>query len=477
MAKGPIEPLLTPEQFSELREAIERISGIVLGAGKLSHLDSVVRERMAQRGDADVKSYLARVAIDSSPGGERKSLVSALLVGETYFYRTPELYRALQRRLLPALHAGGLAFPLRIWSAGCSTGEEPYSIAIAALEAFGRKVPEPVRILASDLHAGFLEAAAEAAYPASALRDMPPILVSKYFTPLPDGRFRVAEEVRRLVRFEHRNLSDPARLPPVRERWAAIFCRNVMIYFGSDTTRRIVGEFHDRLVDGGLLVLGHSETLWGISEAFRLEEHEGVFCYRKQEDGAAPAPRRPADQPARRPAPPRNVPRAAPPVRSATPHPRPPSPASAKASLPAPAAPPPVAPAADAVALAMAQRAERTLDRDRPEEALAACLEALSLDPGCVEAEYLAAVSLRRMGRCEEALAHAARALLREPRFALAALEIAECQELLGRKKDAARQWESLLRMLEGPVRFPRLSPATGMSEAALRDYAASRAR
>ncbi|HEY3489401.1 MAG TPA: CheR family methyltransferase [Candidatus Deferrimicrobiaceae bacterium] len=476
----PLPELLSPEQFAALRESIERASGIVLGSAKLSHLDSAVRERMAACGDVDVTQYLARIGDSLSAEGECRALVTSLLVGETSFFRTTALYRVLERSLFPELRSGGMQLPLEFWSAGCATGEEPYSVAIAALEAFGSRIDAPVRILATDLHAGFLDVAREGVYPASALRDAPPHLVMKYFQALSDGRFRVIDAVKRLVRFEHRNLADATRHKSDPERFSAILCRNVMIYFAPGTTRKVVAGFHERLADGGLLFLGHSETLWGISEAFRLEERDGLFFYRKKNPGAPPVPQGSPVRPfptSRRPGPPLSG-----------------SPTRARATASAPAVadvpvenrpmlPPtlpvgrPTAAGAEAAALGLALQAERMIDRDLAEEAEGACREALALDPVCPEAEYLTAVLLRRRGRCEEALMHAARALLADPLFVQGAVELAECMAILGRKSEAAAQWHSLAAMLDKPVHFPRLSPATGMTVSALRDYVASRIR
>ncbi len=481
MRQHPTE-LLSPEQFETLRQAIERTSGIVLGAGKMSHLDSVVRERMAVCGETGFAGYLARVIADSSPGGERKALITALLVGETSFFRTPALYDILQRKLLPELATGGMSLPLRIWSAGCATGEEAYSLAISALHAFDGRSAEPVRILATDLHAGFLDAAREGIYPAFALRDASPLLVMKYFRTLPDGRLKVSDEVRRLVTFEQRNLSEP--FPPVAEqdRFGAILCRNVMIYFRAETTRRVVASFHERLADGGLFFLGHSETLWGISESFRLEERDGIFYYRKRDAGrnaAAPIPAKPSARAFVRTRPPAEGLGAPTPIR---PRPGPVSvpdaPVPAEPSLAAPPVPAVAhGPAADAIALAMAQRAENLIDSERPGEAESACREAIAMFPGCVEAEYLLAVLFRRSGRCDEALVHAARALIVDPLFVQAAVEIAECLSMQGKRDESAGHWRALLKMLDHPVHFPRLSPATGMTVPALREYAASRIR
>jgi chemotaxis protein methyltransferase CheR len=478
MRPHPTE-LLSHEQFEALREAIERTSGIVLGAGKLSHLDSVVRERMALSGDRSVAAYLDRVIADSSPDGERKALVTALLVGETSFFRTPALYDILQRKLLPEMASAPSAFPIRIWSAGCATGEEPYSVAISALHAFEGRVAEPVRILATDLHAGFLDVAREGIYPASALRGAPPLLVMKYFRRLPDGRLKVSDEVRRLVTFEQRNLSE-APWPgdgPGDDRFAAILCRNVMIYFRSETTRQVVAAFHGRLADRGLLFLGHSETLWGISDAFRLEESDGYFYYRKKDPLEVGLPDGPVPRPAvRRRAAAAARPRVSIPAGAPVAVPAPPAPPAPPVS-PSPPPPPAAGPAADAVALALAQQAEKLLDADRLPEAEAACLKAIAMFPGCVEAEYLLAVLMRRNGRCDGALVHAARALLIDPLFVQAAVEIAESLAIQGKRVESDEYWRGVLRMLERPVHFPRLSPATGMTASGLRDYVAARFR
>jgi chemotaxis protein methyltransferase CheR len=382
------------------------------------------------------------------PGdGERRCLIGHMVVGETRFFRTPDMYRVLQEAILPSLVAAGHPFPLRLWSAGCATGQEPYSLAIAALEAFRGRFLEPVRVLATDLNTEFLETAARGVYPPSALRDVPPALVEKYFRPQDDGAFRVADEVRRLVTFEERNLASPllSSFPP--PQLSAIFCRNVMIYFRSDTTRRVVDRFYRNLEEGGIFFLGHSETLWGISEAFRLEETNGVFHYRKKEQEPK-APRGKAakseGRPSAAPAPPRTT-------------------AGSAARV-----------GEEALALVLA--AEKLADRDRLDEAETACREAISLWPDCVEAEYLLAVLLRRKGNGIDALAHAERACSIDGRFILAAVEIAENLLALGRRKEAAGRWGEILRLLEGEVRFPRLSPATGMTARSLREYVAARA-
>jgi len=441
---------IPPELFTMLRKLIEAESGMVLSDAKLAHLSSVVRGRMAALGLSDAWDYLSMVGEGTEAANERRELVTELLIGETSFYRTPGLYQVFQESILPELPDRGVVPPVQVWSAGCSTGEEAYSIAMAALEWSRGRHAVPARVWATDLHRGALDIAREGIYPAQALRELPERLRTKYFEPLDGGRFRVSDAVRHLVRFEELNLMEFLSRPPGDDRFAAIFCRNVMIYFRADTTRRLVERFHDRLVDGGVLFLGHSETLWGISDAFRLEQREKVFYYRKP--AAAPP---------------------APPVAAA--------PGAGGAPRPSPRESPTGAPghAAEGLFVSPAMErvleAERKADADQPEESLRLCREAAALDPSCIEADYLMALLLRRGGRYAEALFHAERALSTDPRFVLAEVEAAECLSLMGKPAEAASRWKEVLRSIEGDVRFPRLSAGDGVSRKTLRHYVISR--
>jgi chemotaxis protein methyltransferase CheR len=445
---------LPAEVFSHLRNFIERECGIILGEDKAAHVSGVVRERMRACAATDPWEYLLAVMHGPRASEERKRLIGGLVVGETSFFRNPELFRAFQDHLLPAFLAAGVAPPLQIWSAGCATGEEPYSIAMAALEAFRGRFIEPVRILATDIHPEFLEVARKGVYPQSAVQKAPPLFLMRYFTTLPDGTVRVNEEVRRLVAFEERNLTGFASAPLPPARYSAIFCRNVMIYFRPDTTRRIVKRFFESLADGGVLFLGHSETLWGISDAFRLERKARAYYYRRAEGGREPAS-----------------------VLSTVEAPAAPS-AVSRPGEPLPAGPsrtPAAEEEGNASCLALVARAERMADREMFDEAERLCGEAIGLDPACPEASHLLAVVLRRKGRISEALASAERAHAADNGFVLAVVEIAECLSLLGRNEEASACWEETFRLLEGQARFPRLSSGTGFSAKALREYVVTR--
>jgi chemotaxis protein methyltransferase CheR len=440
---------IPPELLSSLRNRIESASGVILGDAKLPHLSAVVRGRMAALGIPDAQGYMEFLSEGERGAAERRDLVSELLVGETSFFRTPVLFQSFEKAILPGLLAQGFVSPLPVWCAGCATGEEAYSVAIAALEGSRGRHGAPVRVRATDLHPRFIDAAREGIYPAQALRNLPGGIKETWFTPMKDGRYRVTDAVRRLVDFEELNLIDFLSDPLPSARYAAIFCRNVMIYFRSATTRRLVERFHESLFDGGVLFLGHSETLWGISEAFRLEQREKIFYYRKP--GASICPPRPAATPRSSGS---SVPRQG--VRRADPPP-----------------PPLVADSSPGMKLVLS--AERLADEGRFGDAVAMCRQAAALDPGCPEAEYLMAFLLRGHGRHAEALYHAERALERDPRFVFADMEAAECLCGMGRAGEAALRWKGILRAIEGNVRLPRLSVGAGTSPQMLRQYVLSR--
>ncbi|HEY5190820.1 MAG TPA: CheR family methyltransferase, partial [Candidatus Deferrimicrobium sp.] len=208
---------IPPERLSSLRNLIESASGVVLGDAQLPHLSAVVRGRMAFLGIPDAPGYMEFLSEGERGAAERRDLVSELLVGETGFFRTPALFQAFEKAILPGLLEQGFVSPLPIWCAGCATGEEAYSVAIAALEG-SRGLAAPVRVRATDLHPRFIDAAREGIYPSQVLRNLPDRIRETWFTPMKDGYYRVTDAVRRLVDFEERNLigflSDP--LPPAR---------------------------------------------------------------------------------------------------------------------------------------------------------------------------------------------------------------------------------------------------------------------
>ena len=249
---------LAPEHFAEISRTVYGVAGIQLRPGK----EGLVRSRLAKRlralGVATYDDYLARVAGDTS-GRELAAMVDALTTNKTNFFREPAHFDFLRARVLPAL---GAAQPLRIWSAGCSTGEEPYTLAMTLREALPDLARRDARILATDISARVLAQARAGRYAEAAASEVPPEVLRRHFTRSADGAWEAGPALRALVAFARLNLVDAW---PMKGPFQAIFCRNVMIYFDKPTQQRLVARFSELLAPGGYLFVGHSECLSAIS--------------------------------------------------------------------------------------------------------------------------------------------------------------------------------------------------------------------
>jgi chemotaxis methyl-accepting protein methylase len=238
------------------------------GFGCANYKERCLRRRIAVRMRArGVHTYEDYARVLDRDVLEYDRLLDALTINVTRLFRNREVFDAIAARVLPALWSSG-APRLRIWSAGCASGEETYSLAVivhqhgaatGTLGALGR-----VEILGTDVHAPSLEAAAAGAYPGAVFEEVPAELRATYFS-REGPPFQVAPELRRLVRFQAHDL---LREPPPGAGFDLIVCRNVLIYFDRETQERLFAQFHEALATGGFLVLGMVETLLG--EARRL---------------------------------------------------------------------------------------------------------------------------------------------------------------------------------------------------------------
>ena len=286
--------LLPLEQFIRFRDLIEDRCGLHFDESQRPSLSASLRARMQQLGLDRLDDYNGRLQARSADDEFRK-LINLVTITETCFFRDQLQFRLLRRHILPTLLAERAGQPkptLRIWSAGCSSGEEAYSVALMLWD-MGLYLTYPdwtFEIVGSDVNTEVLDAARRGVYSARALRNVEGDWLRRYFRP--DGlQFRLNDEVRGGVRFEYRNLTQ-APLPRSSSGHDIVFCKNVAIYFRPEMTRRLVRGLHQSLADGGYLLLGHSESLWQMAEGFALVEHEGGFCYRKAASGAEAERRR-----------------------------------------------------------------------------------------------------------------------------------------------------------------------------------------
>lgn len=261
-----VSPELSAAQFEKISRLVYQVCGINLQPGKEGLIKSRLIRRLTVLGLHDFDAYLAYVAHDKS-GRELTTMIDALTTNKTSFFREAQHFDYLRQHILPRLKAE--ARSVRIWSAGCSSGEEPYTLSIVLREAWPELDRRDVKILATDISTKILKRAREAVYDQETVATLPPALVSKYFTCLPDPparRYRVKEPVTALVKFAQLNLMGEW---PMKGPFDMIFCRNVMIYFDKPTQQELVGRYWDLLAPGGHLFIGHSESLTSNSKQFR----------------------------------------------------------------------------------------------------------------------------------------------------------------------------------------------------------------
>lgn len=253
---------LTEEQFKRICTIVKGISGINLRKGK----EALVRARLAKRiRELKLKDFEQYIKYLNTPEGSSEiiHMVDAITTNKTSFFREPAHFEFLKERVLREFKERRI----RIWSAACSSGEEPYSIAMVLLEQIPDLPRWDAKILATDISLEMLRKAKEGIYSEEAVADVPQNLKNKYFEPFMGKRlFKVKDNVRRLVHFAYLNLIGPW---PMKGPFDVIFCRNVMIYFEKETQQELVMRFYDLLKEGGYLFVGHSEGLVSIRHKFK----------------------------------------------------------------------------------------------------------------------------------------------------------------------------------------------------------------
>jgi chemotaxis protein methyltransferase CheR len=258
---------MEPHVFDRFREIVYELAGIALGPQKEALVQARVGKRMRMLGIGSFDEYLDRLEADET-GGELTLFLDAICTNVTSFFREPHHFEFISREMRRWLEQGQRRF--RFWSAACSTGEEPFSLAVALLEAAEDFDRVDMRILATDISTKALDRCLEACYPEERMRTVPPQVRLRWFDVV-RGRgetyYRPKAEVRNLVLFRRMNLSTPPF--PMQGPMDAVLCRNAMIYFDNPVRLRLLHEMHRLLKPGGYLVVGHAESLTGIMSDFK----------------------------------------------------------------------------------------------------------------------------------------------------------------------------------------------------------------
>ncbi|MGA9525620.1 MAG: CheR family methyltransferase [Myxococcaceae bacterium] len=502
------------EQLATL--LLER-AGLKIAADGFHGLKLALKERMPALGIDDAEEYVRRLR-ERAGEHELRSLLPLVTVTHTEFFRDQRQFRALEKNLLPEALARARrdGRKVRIWSAGCATGEEPYSLAMV-LADMGAK-PEEVDLWATDLNQAAVESARVGRYSLRRVGAVSPERVSRYFTPTEDG-YQVRPLLRDYVRFEGLNLAAPVFGKLGDRSFDVILCRNVIIYFDLPTIRGLMDRFHAALLPGAFLVLGYSESLFRVYDRFEMVEVDGAFLYRRPKPETTPAtptplaheqPRItgkypvivPADRPRAGAQPDANVPPSLPPPSLKVPPPAPTPPVRKYPTgeypivVPASHAEGVVAraPAAEQTARPTRRPSEEVireaarlinlgafepavklllkLREDEPgdlaaqltlgnvysligrsADADAVFAETSTREPLCVEVRVYGAVAAMQVGDFERARSELGKALFLEPTLALAHYLAAQVAERLGDHVSARRSYRNAIAQLRFPQR------------------------
>jgi len=264
ITKSPsgVDARISDKEFDAIRKLVYDKFGINLTEQKKTLVVGRLQKVLRRREFATFKDYYQWLTSDTT-GEALDELANRISTNHTFFYREKAHFEFFSQTVLPeavARHEAAGDKALRIWCAGCSSGEEPYTLMMLMMEYLGPRFSQwNATLLATDISATALKTAMAGVYDAERVAQLPANLRNKYFAKTPEGQFRVKDPVRKRIYYRRHNLMDNTF--PFKKQFDAIFCRNVMIYFDRETRNNLVAKYHKHTVDGGYLFIGHSETL------------------------------------------------------------------------------------------------------------------------------------------------------------------------------------------------------------------------
>ncbi|MFN0079014.1 MAG: CheR family methyltransferase [Prosthecobacter sp.] len=418
--------MLTTELLEAVSHSVEARLGLHYPRERWSDLERGLGAAAKELGFESTEACARKMAGSVLGAKQIESLAAHLTIGETYFFRDPQSFEALETQVIPAIVQArrGQAKRLRIWSAGCCTGEEPYSIAMALHRALPDFKDWQISILGTDLNPRFLQKAVQGVYGPWSFRGVPDGMKHQFFRQTVEGRFEVLPDIRRMVEFGCLNLAEDV-FPSLMNNTNAldiIFCRNVLMYFSREQLRKVIANLHRSLVDPGWLFISAAEASQELFTDFSPAGFSGTAAYRK----GGPAPQR-----AELLTPMLTLEPAA--LTAVTPTPQPSQPVVAAAA--------PVLP--DFIA-----EARRLANEGSLAAALKACDQAIETNKLSAASHYLRGVILHEQNAIEEAALAIKRALYLDQNFIVAHFTLGNLMLRLGRSRDAGRCFENARALL-----------------------------
>ncbi len=275
---------LSSDDFAPFQELLIDACGLRFEEERNPSLHLALWERLQQRGCDSYREYYNLLKFHPEGCLEVRELLDLITVGETYFFRNKAQFNVLMRSVLPEIITRKMSAEdksIRVWSAGCSRGDEPYSIAMAIKEVLPSNEEWTISILGTDINRKGLACAKEATYGEKDIAHLPREYLDKYFT-VQDCTYLLKSDVKGLAQFHYHNLVKDPFAHEKMQRVDLLFCRNVVIYFDSQTTRQVIENLYNCLAPEGYLFLGHTETLWQVTDKFERVEFPQTFVYRKR---------------------------------------------------------------------------------------------------------------------------------------------------------------------------------------------------
>ena len=274
---------LSADDFRLFQELLIEASGLHFEESRSQSLHLALWQRLQHRGYDSYREYYNLLKFHPEGRLEMRELLDLITIGETYFFRNKAQFNVLMKFVLPEIiqrKVGSGDKRIRVWSAGCSRGDETYSIAIAIMEVIPSYEEWSISILGTDINRNGLACSEEAIYSQKDIGHLEKEYLKKYFK-IQGSTYILNTNVRKLAQFEYHNLAKASIIHERMQNIDLIFCRNVIIYFDSQTTERVIENFHNCLAQDGYLFLGHSETLWQITNKLERVEFPQTFIYKK----------------------------------------------------------------------------------------------------------------------------------------------------------------------------------------------------